>query len=239
MLILDETRESEAENLALDELLLLEAESGIRTEETLRLWDAQRPLVVLGRSSKVEEETWKSIAQNANVPILRRCSGGATIFAAPGCMFYCVLLSLDKRPHLRMLDQAHQFVMQRILRAIQPLCATARLDGTCDVVVDGKKASGNSLRVQRKWLLYHGTLLLNMDLQLVGKFLKHPPREPDYRQGRGHDDFLCNLNIDRDALRKNLVATWEAKNSYGRIDEPALRKLVREKYACDDWNLQR
>jgi len=36
-------------------------------------------------------------------------------------------------------------------------------------------------------------LLLDADLMLMDRYLKHPPREPAYRQGRSHLDFVMNM----------------------------------------------
>ena len=230
--------ENEA-NLALDEALLQDAEEGRRRVEILRLWRAESPLIVVGRSTKVQEEVQVERAVAANIPILRRISGGATILAAPGCLFYAVLLSLAKRPHLRMLDQAHEFVMSRIVESIQPLSAEVRLDGTCDVTVAGRKVSGNSMRLQRDWLLYHGTLLLHMDLGLLNEYLRHPPREPDYRSGRPHDQFVANLNVDAQALMDSLRRTWQAERLIDDIDDDRVQELARERYGQRSWNYQR
>ena len=78
-----------------------------------------------------------------------------------------------------------------------------------------------------------------MELSIVSKYLKHPPREPEYRGGRGHADFLANLNIDGEALRKHLAAAWNVEGDYGQIASSKLQSLVQEKYAQDSWNLQR
>jgi len=236
MLFLDHTLPAIEENLALDEALLPERESGARSEEVLRLWDAKIPFIVLGRSSRLDTEVHRSVANDANVPILRRISGGATILAAPGCMFYSVILSLVDRPHLRMLDTAHSFVMRKLLDAVGALEPNAKLDGTCDIVLGGKKVSGNSLRVQRNWMLYHGTLLWDMDVSLISRYLKHPPREPDYRDGRMHRDFVANLGVARSELQERLRTTWDASTEYGSIDRESIRELVDAKYSQAAWN---
>lgn len=239
MHFLDLTYPENTANLALDEALLQDAEEERRGVEILRVWRAESPLIVVGRSSKVQEEVHVERAIKANIPIFRRVSGGATILAAPGCLFYAVLLSLEQRPHLRMLDQAHLFVMSRILESIKPLRDDVQLDGTCDLTVAGRKVSGNSMRLQRDWLLYHGTLLLDMDLGLLNEYLKHPPREPDYRLGRTHDQFVANLEVDAEALKNSLRTTWQAELSVGDIDEARVQSLVRERYSKPTWNHQR
>lgn len=237
------TLPSVAENLALDEALLEQAQASPAGTESLRIWQADSPFVVLGRSSRVADEIQSPAAQQPAIPVFRRVSGGATVAAGPGCMFYALVLSLEQRPHLRMLDQAHQFVMGQMKAALQPLVPQLEFDGTCDLVVAGRKVSGNSVRLIRDWMLYHGTLLLDMDLTLVDRWLKHPPREPEYRGGRSHADFLANLHIPYQAVANALYATWPI----GQPVEPGvhplplarIESLVREKYSQDAWNLAR
>ncbi len=104
--------------------------------------------------------------------------------------------------------------MKHLIWAIQPYRADIRLLGNCDLVVDAAsanppaglalKVSGNSLRVCRRWMLYHGTLLLDMQLDFVGQLLKHPPRKPEYRAGRTRANFLANLGIEAGTLRDSL-----------------------------------
>ena len=239
---LDFTASTPQENLALDEAMLMLAE-GSQFGECLRVWDALSPFVVLGRGSRYGEEVQLDLCRQDSVPVLRRVSGGATILAAPGCMFYTVLLSLERRPELQMLDNAHSFVMQEIQRAIEPLRHGTELQGTCDLTLSDRKVSGNALRVTREWVLYHGTLLVNMDLQLVSRYLRHPPREPDYRGKRSHADFIANLEIDRQALCASLQKTWGATDPVTHSERESLdsatNELVTGKYALDSWNLSR
>ncbi len=239
MRYLELTLPSIAQNLALDEALLEDAQAGDAQVETLRIWQARSRFVVLGRSSRVAEEVRQSSAREMSVPVFRRVSGGATVVAGPGCMFYALVLSLERRPHLRMLDVAHQMVMGSLQSALKPLVPHIELDGTCDLVVGSRKVSGNSVRLVRDWMLYHGTLLLDMDLTLADRLLKHPPREPDYRGGRTHADFLANLQISFSKSAAALRSHWQADSLCDSLPEARIELLVRDKYSQDAWNLSR
>lgn len=239
MRYLELTLPSIAENIALDEALLEEAQASDTQAETLRIWRAHSPFVVLGRSSRVADEVQQARASEMSVPVFRRVSGGATIVAGPGCMFYALLLSLEQRPHLRMLDVAHQFVMSSLQSALKSLVPPLEFDGTCDLVVSGRKVSGNSVRLVRDWMLYHGTLLLDMDLKLVDRLLKHPPREPEYRSGRIHADFLANMQIPYSTVATALRNQWQADSQHDPIPIARIESLVRDKYSQDAWNLSR
>ena len=69
-------------------------------------------------------------------------------------------------------------------------------------------------------LLVHGTLLVDFDYELAEAVLKHPPREPAYRQGRFHRDFLTTLrslrvHTDRDSIER--AALTASRQVFGEI----------------------
>lgn len=178
--------------------------------EGFSLWEFDRPCVVLGRGSK-EEEANESNCKRDGVPVVRRCSGGATILAGPGCLMYSVVLSLQQRPELRSISAAHRFVMTKILSATQEIEARVELQGICDLCINGRKFSGNALRYKRDWLLYHGTILYDFPVEMLGHYLNDPARQPAYREGRSHEDFLTNIHADREQLSQLLCQHWDVR----------------------------
>ncbi|MEM9186319.1 MAG: lipoate--protein ligase family protein [Planctomycetota bacterium] len=241
MLLQPLTLPTPEENLALDEALLDAAEAG-EAGETLRVWESPAPVVVLGRASRATEEAAADACERRGVPVLRRVSGGAAIVAGPGCLMYAVVLSIRARPHLSDLNSAHALVLDRLAEATRLAGVKATRDGISDLVINDnrrRKFSGNSLRVKRDWLLYHGTLLYRFDLELIATLLGTPPRQPAYRAGRPHDAFVVNLGVDADALRAGLAEAWSVGPA--AIDYPANRvaELVRTRYTRDDWNRSR
>ena len=239
MKLLDLTLNTPAENLALDEALLEEAEQAGSPREVLRLWESPQPIVVVGRSSKVDVEVHRDQCRQQNIPILRRSSGGASIVAGPGCLIFSVLLSYQQRPALRMIDQAHCHVLGMTCRALAKLTPGVEHRGTSDLVLSGRKCSGNSLRCKRKHLLYHGTLLYQFPLELISSCLARPPREPEYRKGRSHADFMTNLPADAKQLRHALIDTWQATEPLRPWPRELTQRLVDEKYSRAEWNFQR
>ena len=96
-----------AENVALDEALLDWAEEDGPEWEFLRIWESTEPMVVVGRSSRVEHEVDLDACSKRGIPVLRRSSGGAAIVAGPGCLMFAVVLSYQLRPDLRDIRCAH------------------------------------------------------------------------------------------------------------------------------------
>jgi lipoate-protein ligase A len=236
MQYLDLTLPTAAENLALDEALLEEAEAAARPTETLRLWEPPQPMVVVGRSSRVDAEVHVDACRALGIPVLRRPSGGAAVLAGPGCLMYALVLSYRLRPHLRMLSAAHRWVLGRMAAALAPLAPGVRCCGASDLALGELKFSGNSARCRRDHLLYHGTLLYDFPLALIGRCLAMPPRMPDYRAGRPHDGFVTNLPLGADAIRQALLAAWEARQRRDHWPQQLTARLVAEKYSRPEWN---
>lgn len=224
-----------ASNLALDEALLEHAEQG-DGNEVLRLWTFDRPTVVIGRGSKIAGEVNTAYCAHEGIPVLRRCSGGAAIVGGPGCLMYSVVLSLQLRPELRDVDQAHRLVMTRLLEAISVQAPEVRWQGTCDLTVGARKFSGNSLRIARKHLLYHGTILHAADLAQIDRCLATPPRQPDYRQGRRHADFIANLAIDPAKLADQIAEKFGALERTEIWPQAITARLKQERYDDPAWH---
>lgn len=236
MLLLDLTLPTAEENLALDEALLEHAEATDDTREILRIWEAPQAMVVIGRSSKINEEVHRATCSRQGIPVLRRTSGGASIVAGPGCLMYAVLLSTKLRPELAQLSEAHRAVLEPLAAALAKRVPTVRWEGTSDLAMGAQKFSGNSLRCKRSHVLYHGTLLYDFPLRLVGNLLAFAPRQPTYRAGREHNEFVTNLPLSRAALCQAVREAFSAAEVVSEWPRELTAQLVREKYSQADWN---
>ena len=236
MKLLEFTSNSPAENLAIDEALLETAESAIDYPEVLRIWEPNAPMVVLGRSSPRSREVNIDYCRAREIPVFRRCSGGQTIVTGPGCLMYAVLLNYQKRPELRMLENAHRFVMEQMRSSLHSIGIGTEMRGTSDLTIDDRKFSGNSLRCKRNWMIYHGTMICQFDLTLIGRCLNRPIREPEYRNGRSHIEFLTQLDVSSHELGQAMIGTWNANSEFKNWPAEQARVLATEKYKSDAWN---
>ncbi|HVA45249.1 MAG TPA: lipoate--protein ligase family protein [Pirellulales bacterium] len=224
------------ENLALDEALLDEAEAAGVPCECLRLWEPSSPMVVVGRSSRVAVEVRQERCRALGIPVLRRSSGGGAIVTGPGCLMYAVVLSLQSRPALRAIDSAHRFVLESMAAALRRQGLAVEHSGTSDLTLDNRKFSGNSLRVRREHLLYHGTLLYDFDVDLIGACLGSPPRQPEYRAGREHPSFVTNLPLTAAVLRRLVAGAWGVDEAETDWPRERVAELVAAKYSRREWN---
>jgi lipoate-protein ligase A len=240
MKLLDLTLDTPAEDLALDEALLDDAEQTDTSSDTevLRLWEPQQIFVVAGSSSRLAEEVNLDACNARGIPILRRTSGGATIVTGPGCLMYSVVLAYRDRSHLRDIGEAHQFVLGTIAKALRPSAPDIRQAGISDLALGEPplKFSGNSLRCKRDHFLYHGTILYNFSIDEITALLKMPSRQPAYRQARSHHDFLTNLPLERAAVRQALIDAFSAHQPRAQWPRELTAKLATEKYSRPEWN---
>ena len=231
-----------ADHLALDEAVLMRKSSELdrfQPWEVLRIWEFTQPVVVAGRSSRIREEIDVDYCEAMKMPILRRCTGGASVVAGPGCLMYSVVLDHAVHDGLRKIDAAHQYVMSRVLAAVQQQVPSATLQGICDLTWQNRKCSGNSLRVTRDRILYHGTVLYDFDLSMLSHCLLKAPRQPDYREGRDHASFVTNVPLNSTRLAKHLVDNFEVRD---HVDAASLRnevlKLRQQRYDLQSWHFR-
>lgn len=198
---LDLTLPDPAANLLFDEELLGAG------EPVLRVWEASSECVVLGRSGIAEREVRGEACEAAGVPILRRCSGGGTVVLGPGCLNYAVVLPFEWDPAWSDVPHSVRWVMRRMRDALA--IPGLQLEGQSDLTLHGRKVSGNAQRRVRHAFLHHGTLLYGFNASRAEELLAPlPRREPDYRQGRAHTEFLTNLPIDAAELKARLLKAW-------------------------------
>jgi len=177
-----------AEQLALDEALLEAAHAGHMVRPVVRTWMAAEPTVVVGSSSRIDEEVDRAACAGAGIPILRRPSGGLTVVLGPGCLMWSVVAPIATAAPA--IDRIHSAILDPLAAALATAGRPVVRRGSSDLALataDGeRKVSGNALRVRRGGVLYHGTLLDAFDLASTpGAFLPSPPKPLSFpRQSR-------------------------------------------------------
>ena len=240
---------SPAENLAADEAVLDVCEAGAG-DETLIFWEPTETFVVVGYANKVATEVNVAACAAKGIPIFRRCSGGGTVVQMRGGLNYSLILRIEENSPTRNISSANEFIMERNRAAIQSAIGNHQsaisIRGHTDLVlvthhsslVTEKKFAGNSQRRRKNFLLFHGTLLLDCDLALVGELLLMPSLQPDYRASRPHGEFVTNLNLPAEKVRAALAEAWDAKEEFANPPLAEIKKLAAEKYSTREWNFK-
>lgn len=229
------------EQLALDEALLEEAHEGRLDGPVARTWMASAPTVVVGSSSRIDDEVDRATCERLGVGILRRPSGGLTVVLGPGCVMWSVIVPLTGPQPL--IERIHSALLDPLSEALGETGKPVVRRGSSDLAIetaDGdRKVSGNALRIRRGGVLYHGTLLDTFDLDLVSTVLRHPPREPQYRGRRPHRAFLANLELGRTAIDSAVRQAFRAEVAWSAWPQERVGALVRERYGTTTWTEHR
>jgi len=236
MLIVQNHLTKPEENLACDEILLDFCESN-DGPELLRFWESSSYFVVLGYTKSLQKEVNVAECAERDIPILRRCSGGGTVLQGTGCLNYSLISKIppEEFPHNIPATNCRVMRAQRdALRALLP--GDVEICGHTDLTWNGLKFSGNAQRRKSRYFLFHGTILLNFDIDLVQKVLLMPEVQPAYRELRPHQSFITNLPLHKQEVETVIAAKWNADGVFSELPLHDIQTLAAEKYLSPQWN---
>jgi lipoate---protein ligase len=222
----------QAANLALEEALIRAVPPG----PLLRIWQNGR-CVVIGRGQQVSREVNVAACAASGVPVLRRASGGGTVYHDLGNLNITVAVP-GRRPGLA--GELAALVAGAIERlGLRPVI------GERGVFIGQAKVSGLASQVTRDGTLAHATLLVTTPAGQVNAYLA--PAPPDRRPLDSRRSLvlpLCAHNPALDIAAGRRAVLAEAASRYGplsrRPPRPAERRwqdrLLAERYRDDAWH---
>jgi lipoate-protein ligase A len=196
----------------LELLQYTERRPGSAAGPSFRTWKCSEPTVVVGRGSEIDSEVNVAYCLANSIPVVRRSSGGSAVLIGPGTLQYTFILPHDGAALLNTIGGCKSFCNEILLECMD---GSGRLaaDSSGDLVCGGLKVAGLALKRTRRASLLHGSILMSMELSLLSCVLKHPPREPAYRRGRPHEQFVCNWGyIDAYSLEREITARLGVRN---------------------------
>jgi lipoate-protein ligase A len=229
--------------LATDEALLESVRGG--GEDAVRLW-VNGPAVVVGRSQTVADEVDLDFAKDHGIPILRRVSGGGTVYHYPGNLNASVVLHDGRR--IGSVRDAFRFFGSTIAAALGDVCPAIAFDEN-DLLICDAKAGGAAQARRGDALLYHTTLLVGpvdvpMERLLLALHRGYRPKRVPSRprktislsEATGRD---LSLHEVTEALVPALSDALFAPVVEGVLDgdeERRVERLAEHKYGDPKWN---
>lgn len=236
MRLLNFTAPDPIENLAIDEALLVEREQRPELGEILRFWELPVHAVILGSGGAAREDVDLEACQRDGITVARRSSGGGTVLLGPGCLLYSLVLDMEANPALAGITTSYDFIMGVMAGAFG---SGAGMEGSSDLAIAGLKFSGNAQQRKRRFLLHHGTVLVDFDLSLIPRYLRAPARQPEYRAGRDHASFIRNLGGTLEAARRRIGMAWGAFEPGAGPDESVVGRCLADRFHQPGWVLRR
>ncbi len=156
------------------------------------VWQPEETVIVLGQSNTEETAVHTELAGPDGVKIFKRPSGGQTVILTPRTIVISVRLLSEK------LDNPQVYfkrINHLIISALSNLgISNLNEKGISDIAIGEKKILGSSIYRKRNMVFYHAVLNVSETPEFIGRYLKHPSREPDYRSGRRHEDFVTSVH---------------------------------------------
>lgn len=193
-------------NLAFEEWLLGNIQPG---DAVLYLW-RNKNTVVIGRCQNPWAECQIDLMNNEHVTLARRPSGGGAVFHDLG------------NTNFTFLNHASEFNKntntQIIIESLRSLGVTASPSGRNDILVDGRKVSGSAFRETLTGCFHHGTLLVDVDLQVMSKYLTPDQSKLASKGVSSIQARVANLNsfcpdLNYEKLSEHIIESF--RSTYG------------------------
>lgn len=229
-------------NLAIEEYLI----KNIAPQEDILLFYINQPSIIIGRNQITVQEINVDYVEEQEIIVVRRLSGGGAVYHDLGNLNFSFIASNSP-------DNFHNFrkFTQPVVDVLLQMGVLAELSGRNDILVDGKKISGNAQYVSGARMVSHGTLLWETDLSRVGAALKAKPAK---FEGKGIQsvrsrvanitDFLPGSHPGIMEFRQMIIEgvfRGEQVNEYKLTPEDwqNIEQLSRERYHNWEWNYGR
>jgi len=172
-------------------------------------WVPDKVYLVLGQSNRASRSLITDRVIADEIPVLKRPSGGESVILSPKTLVISVRLISEKLENPKVYFKQ---VNGAIIQGLQNMgIKDVGYRGISDITIGNKKILGSSIYRKKNIVFYHAVLNIAEDISLIGKYLQHPSKEPDYRKGRDHGDFVTSIHeagysIDVEALTEELEA---------------------------------
>ena len=224
------------ENLALEEYLI----NNCQTDEVwLYLWRNENT-VVIGRNQNPWRECDMQAIKQDGVTLVRRQSGGGAVFHDLGNLNFTFIAD-TKLYNL-------QKQLGVVIKALEGFGLHAEFSGRNDILLNGKKFSGNAFSHKAEVSMQHGTLLIDSNMQRLSKYLNPSKAKLEAKGVQSVRSRVCNLSdyeksINGESLALALIKAFEAE--YKRLDATVYSdqldkndyKELIDKYSSWEWTV--
>ena len=239
MLIIDSPSNDAYFNIASEEYLL----NKYPNEEIFLLY-INAPSIIVGRFQNTLAEINIDYVKKNDIKVVRRMSGGGAVYHDLGNLNFSFHVPVGD-------DDFSDFskFTQPVVDLLNRINVPAKLEGRNDLLVDGKKFSGNAKLARNGKIIQHGTILINSEMQVLSEALKinplkfkdkavksararvtnlidYLPRETSVKSFKG---LLINQILEENKANSKI-------HSLTREELEGIENLIKEKYSTWDWN---
>ena len=219
-------------NLALEEYLLKS-----KQEEIFMLWQNASAIIV-GKNQNTMAEIDYAYVTEHNIPVVRRLTGGGAVYHDMGNLNFTYIVNRG--------TYGDYVGFTKMLRDyLASLGLKAEVSGRNDVLIDGKKISGNAQCVSHGRMLHHGCILLGADMTHLAKALRPDESKIQSKGIRSVQSRVANISdfipITTEAFYKGFATYVKSASdvepyTLTNVDIRAAEALKEQKYSTFAWN---
>jgi lipoate-protein ligase A len=239
-------------NMAIDEALLKLRSEGL-IPDTLRVYTFNPPAVTIGRFQRLSTSVNMDEALRRGVQVVRRITGGGSVYHDPhGEVTYSIVVGVDRRPGLRDVHESFRLLCSGVVEALRSLGVPAEYKPVNDVVVAGRKVSGNAQARTPTAVLQHGTILYRVDRGAVRALLRAPQEKlrdhnvSDVAERIAGISELTGRHYSPEEIAVALVDSFRRVLGYDSIyvdklkrEEELLARKLLDRYRSRSWLYKR
>ncbi len=200
------------------------------------------PSVICGKHQNPLAETNFQFITHNNIAIIRRLSGGGSVYHDFGNVNFCFIMNVESG---KMVDFKKHTAP--IIRVLESFGVNAELGVRNDILINGLKVSGNAEHVWKNRVLHHGTLLFNSDLKKLNESIKADPNVYTDKAVKSKRSLVTNIKpfIDSEISQHQFMERIEEivskeynlkKLELTEKDIKKIQHLSESKYKTWEWN---
>ncbi|ARU91077.1 lipoate protein ligase A [Spiroplasma clarkii] len=214
-------------------------------EPILFLWQNHNTIVV-GRNQNAAKEINLQNANLDDVAVIRRNTGGGTVFHDLGNLNFSIIYTDSENNGVAMFEK----MLEPIITTLNQMQIPAQFSGRNDIVLNGKKISGNAMWKYQNRFLQHGTILFNANLDKLVKYLTVDKAKILSKNIESITARVTNINAEISKpitiaeFITALIKTYQENKSVSDLklepeDLQAIEKIYQEKYQNPDWTFKK
>lgn len=224
-------------NIATDEYILKYLD-----EDCFMLWRNDNAIIVGQYQNTLAEINYEYVKEH-DIKVVRRLSGGGAVYHDLGNLNF----SFTEKGKDSNLSNFEKFT-RPIVEVLQGMGVNAHFEGKNDLMIDGKKFSGNAAHIYKNKILHHGTILFASEMRNVAEALKINPvkyqdkavKSVPKRVTNIFDHLKTKMTLEEFTrkLMDHVLTTYPNARLYRftEEDKKIIQKLRDEKYATNEWN---
>jgi lipoate-protein ligase A len=224
-------------NLALEQFVFDDLD---RNHSYFMLWQNHNAIIV-GKHQNTNAEINAAFVKEHRINVVRRLSGGGAVYHDMGNLNYTFVTDAEKN------DVDFAAFCKPIQKALLSLGVPAEISGRNDMIVEGKKISGNAQYLKQGRIMHHGTILYDSDLDLLSKALNVTNDKIESKGIKSVQSRVTNIRpyMKYDmpigdfwaALKEYMFTAFDMREYMLQAEEEAgVDKLNEQVYSQWNWN---